>query len=694
MRMSRLFSQTLRDVPGEAELPSHQLLLKAGLVRPLSAGSYSYLPLARRALTKIEDIIREEMDAIGGQEITMPVVHPATLWQETGRWYQVGPEMARFKDRAERDMVLAMTHEEVIADLVRQEVRSYRQLPCLLYQIQTKYRDEPRARGGLIRVREFTMKDSYSLDADWEGLDAQYRAHYQAYFNIFQRCHVPVIAVRSDVGMMGGQLAHEYMYLNPIGEDTLVLCDRCGYAANRQVAAARLPAAAAEGAVAERTCGDPGHADHRGAGRAPAGAHGAHRQGRCFFMATMAGSDGEDDRERFVFAVVRGDSELNETKLANALGARDLRPAREEEIRAVGAQPGYGLAGRPAQRRPAGGGGRGHPAVPQPGRRRQLARLSPCATRNYGRDYTATQVTDLVMARDGDDCAQCDGVLRTSRGVEVGNIFKLGTRYTDALGAVFPRQRRQQQNRSSWARTASAAAGCCRASSKSTTTSAASAFRRASRPTTCRASRCCSAPRKWPRRRKGCTARRGRRGVEMLLDDRDATPGVKFNDADLIGLPLRLTLGARSLRQGGAELKARDSDDSRHRAAGQGGADPAGRGGPAAGGKPGAGCRSAVRRLARECGFGGNFLVRGPARPLAAHVPIQGPPQGRRQVLDSQGAGAVEFVQRLVVPAQAHQGGAPVVVGGGVLRVLLEYPLEMTQGRQRLTRRATDWRPS
>ena len=200
MRMSRLFSQTLRDVPGEAELPSHQLLLKAGLVRPLSAGSYSYLPLARRALTKIEDVIREEMDAIGGQEITMPVVHPASLWQETGRWYQVGPEMARFKDRADRDMVLAMTHEEVIADLVRQEVRSYRQLPCLLYQIQTKYRDEPRARGGLIRVREFTMKDSYSLDADWEGLDAQYRAHYQAYFNIFQRCHLPVIAVRSDVG--------------------------------------------------------------------------------------------------------------------------------------------------------------------------------------------------------------------------------------------------------------------------------------------------------------------------------------------------------------------------------------------------------------------------------------------------------------------------------------------------------------
>ena len=376
MRMSRLFSQTLRDVPGEAELPSHQLLLKAGLVRPLSAGSYSYLPLARRALTKIEDVIREEMDAIGGQEITMPVVHPAALWQETGRWYQVGPEMARFKDRADRDMVLAMTHEEVIADLVRQEVRSYRQLPCLLYQIQTKYRDEPRARGGLIRVREFTMKDSYSLDADWEGLDAQYRAHYQAYFNIFQRCHLPVIAVRSDVGMMGGQLAHEYMYLNPIGEDTLVLCGGCGYAANRQVAAARLPAAEAETPLPSEPVATPDTPTIEALAeflQVPT----ARTAKAVFFMATIAGGEGEADRERFVFAVVRGDSELNETKLANAIGARDLRPAREEEIRAVRGGAGIRLAGGLAGRRCAAGGGRVDSAVAQPRCRRQQARLPP-----------------------------------------------------------------------------------------------------------------------------------------------------------------------------------------------------------------------------------------------------------------------------------------------------------------------------
>src|SRR5512136_486206 len=224
-RMSQLFGQTLREAPAEAEIASHQLLLRAGFIRQLAAGVFSYLPLARRAMNKIERIIRQEMEAIGGQEITMPVVQPADLWKETGRWYQIDAEMGRFVDRAGRDMVLAMTHEEVIADLARKEVRSYRQLPLLLFHIQTKWRDDPRPRAGLIRVREFTMKDSYSLDADWEGLDRQYQAHYDAYFRIFGRCGLPVTAVSSDVGMMGGKQAHEFMYLSPAGEDTLLICD-------------------------------------------------------------------------------------------------------------------------------------------------------------------------------------------------------------------------------------------------------------------------------------------------------------------------------------------------------------------------------------------------------------------------------------------------------------------------------------
>src|SRR6476469_96005 len=246
MRMSKMFSQTLREAPSEAEVASYRLLLRAGFIRQLAAGIFSYLPLARRSMTKIENIMREEIGAIGGQELTMPVVHPADLWKETGRWYQIGSEMGRFVEKSGRDMALAMTHEEVVTDLVRKEIRSYRQLPQLPYHMQTKWRDDPRPRAGLIRAREFTMLDSYSIDADPEGLDRQYHAHYQAYFNIFRRAGLDVIAVGADVGMMGGSMAHEFMYLTPIGEDTLVLCAACGYAANRQVATFRKPLASPE----------------------------------------------------------------------------------------------------------------------------------------------------------------------------------------------------------------------------------------------------------------------------------------------------------------------------------------------------------------------------------------------------------------------------------------------------------------
>jgi prolyl-tRNA synthetase len=235
MRMSQLFSQTIRETPAEAEIVSHQLLLRAGFIRQLGTGIFSYLPLAKRSMTKIENIMRDEINAISGQEITMPVVHPAEIWQESGRWYQIGSEMGRFKDKNNHDMVLSMTHEEVIASLIRNEIRSYLQLPQLLYHIQTKWRDDPRPRAGLIRAREFTMKDSYSLDTDQAGLDKQYEAHFHAYQKIFKRCSLPTMAVKSDTGMMGGNIAHEFMYLSPIGEDTLMICDNCGYSANRQI---------------------------------------------------------------------------------------------------------------------------------------------------------------------------------------------------------------------------------------------------------------------------------------------------------------------------------------------------------------------------------------------------------------------------------------------------------------------------
>src|SRR5687767_14814797 len=230
-------------------MPSHRLLLRAGYIRQLGSGIYSLLPLGFRVTKRIEQVIREEIDRIGGQELEMPVVHPADLWRESGRYQKIGPEMVRFKDRGGRDMVLAMTHEEVVADLVRHVIRSYRQLPAIVYHFQTKFRDEPRSRGGLIRVREFTMKDSYSCDRDDAGLDRSYWLHYEAYTRIFDRLGLETIAVSSDVGMMGGSLAHEFMVLNPAGEDVLVLCAACDYAANRQVAVVPKPAPAAEEAL-------------------------------------------------------------------------------------------------------------------------------------------------------------------------------------------------------------------------------------------------------------------------------------------------------------------------------------------------------------------------------------------------------------------------------------------------------------
>ena len=236
MRMSHVFSRTLMEAPSGADSKGYELLLRAGFIQQLGAGIFSLLPLGLRSVRKIERVIREEMDAIGGQELLMPVINPADIWKETGRYYSIDKEMSRFQDRVGRDMVLAMTHEECVTDIARNEIDSYKRLPQLVYQLQTKWRDDPRPRAGLIRVREFTMKDSYSFDRDYDGLVKQYKAHYRAYFRIFSRCGLPTIAVGSDSGMMGGKVAHEYMYLSPIGEDTIIMCPECGYTANRQVA--------------------------------------------------------------------------------------------------------------------------------------------------------------------------------------------------------------------------------------------------------------------------------------------------------------------------------------------------------------------------------------------------------------------------------------------------------------------------
>jgi prolyl-tRNA synthetase len=558
MRMTAHFGQTLREAPADAEVASHQLLVRAGYIRQLGTGIWSYLPLARRAMDKIEDILRREMDRIGGQEMTMPVVHPADVWKRTGRWYEIGAEMGRLVDREGRDLALAMTHEEVVADIVRTSIRSYRDLPRLVYHIQTKWRDDPRPRAGLIRVREFTMKDSYSLDADWEGLDRQYRAHYQAYFDIFNRCGLPVIAVASDVGMMGGQLAHEYMYLSPIGEDTLLICDApgCGYTANRQIARFRKPPAEPQEPRAIEKVATPNMTTIAELARfldVPP----SRTAKAVLLVATVAATegDGRTDATRFVFAVVRGDMEVNETKLANALKARELRPATEEEIRASGAVPGYaspiGLkdvlivvddAVAASPNLVAGANEAGFHLL----------------NTNGGRDYSPNVVADIAAAADGSACPICGAPLRSSRGVEVGNIFKLGTRYTEAVGCAYLDRDGKEKPviMGSYGIGVGRLLACIAEEHHDEKGLA------------------------WPIAVSpyelhlvlvpGGAAREaaeklytelGAAGVEVLYDDREERAGVKFMDADLLGLPLRLTVGDRGLAKGGVELKHRRAKD-------------------------------------------------------------------------------------------------------------------------------------
>ena len=553
MKISQLFGRTIREAPADAQIASHQLLVRGGFIRQLGAGIFSYLHLARRSMNKLEAILREEMEAIGGQEVTLPVVHPADIWKRTGRWYGIGSEMGRFHDKNDRDMVLAMTHEEVVADLLRTEIKSYKDLPRLIYHIQTKWRDDPRPRGGLIRVREFTMKDSYSLDATWEGLDAQYEAHYRAYFNIFRRCGLPVVAVSSDVGMMGGQMAHEYMYLTPIGEDTILLCEECDYVANRQVARFRKPVPIAEEPRLIEKVATPGVSTIDSLAEF-LGLPTSRTAKVVLLVATV--TEGVEDVEKLVFAVIRGDMDVNETKLTNALGARDLRPATDEEIRAVGAVPGY--ASPVGLVRPTGVTVVVDELIPVSpnlvaGANESDAHLLNV---NYGRDYQADIVADIAAAEDGYPCPECGAPLHASRGVEVGNIFKLGARYSEAAGCAFLDEagREQPVIMGSYGIGVGRLLACIAEEHHDEFGLI------------------------WPMSVAPFQAHivvlHGNEdqaeelynelqaaGVEVLYDDRNERAGVKFNDADLIGIPIRLTVSKRAIESGGVEMKLRSSPE-------------------------------------------------------------------------------------------------------------------------------------
>jgi prolyl-tRNA synthetase len=547
MRLSHLFFSTLRDDPSDAEMPSHRLLLRAGYMRQLGAGIYSLLPLGFRANKRVEQVIREELNAIGGQEMEMPVVHPADLWRESGRYDAIGPEMARFKDRGERDMVLAMTHEEVVADLLRDVVRSYRQLPFIVYHFQTKFRDEPRSRGGLIRVREFVMKDSYSCDRDEAGLDVAYWAHHKAYTRIFERLGLEAIAVSSDVGMMGGSLAHEFMVLNAAGEDVLVICENGDYASNRQIAPTVAPEPAAEDLLPVQDVETPGVTTIDALATfldVPAA-----RTAKATFFVTGDG--------RFVVAIVRGDYEVNETKLVNATQAvGGLRPATLEEIRARGMEPGYGS---PI-------GASDSLVVVD-----ELAAKSPNLVAgankvgwhlrnvNVPRDFTPDTIADIANVREGDPCPNCGGSVILRNGIEVGNIFKLGTTYTAALGAEYLGEdgERHPIVMGSYGIGLGRNVACV-VEAHHDEKGIAWPEEVAPYPAHLVAIGGNKDPqvRETAERLYGVAEAAGA-DREILYDDREESPGVKLTDAELLGMPWILTVSPRSLAAGGVEVTNR-----------------------------------------------------------------------------------------------------------------------------------------
>ena len=553
MRLSKFFGQTLREAPSESDSASSQMLVRAGYVRQLAAGLYSYLPLAHRSLRKIEQILREEMDAIGGQEMCMPVVHPAEIWQESGRWYEIGDEMGRFQDRKGRELVLAMTHEEVVTSLCKSEIRSYRQLPQMVYHIQTKFRDEPRARGGLIRVREFVMKDSYTLDKDFEGLQSQYEAHSDAYHRIGARLGLNLVAVQSDPGMMGGKVAHEFMYISPVGEDSLAICEETGYASNLDVANFQKtpePAGAPEPLTRVHTPGQSTIAkvaDFCGVTTRQTGK-----------MVFYMGEFGPEDPPRLIAACVRGDMEINELQLRYAVKAQALRPAEAEEIIAAGCVPGYA-------------------SMCDIDRTKALLvvdDLIPESTNlivganehdwhytgaNYGRDFTADVIAPIALAYDGAPDPIDGKPLQVVRGIEVGNIFQLGTRYSSSMGATYTDEDGEGFPivMGSYGIGVGRALACVAeeySDDYGMDLPISVAPYQVVLVSLGRSGDVHEAAETLYHQLLAA-------GVEVLYDDRAVSPGVKFADADLRGIPLRCTVSSRSLKRGGAEFGRRRSND-------------------------------------------------------------------------------------------------------------------------------------
>ncbi len=545
MRWTRSLIPTLRDDPAEAEAISHKLMVRAGLVRQLAAGIYVYLPLGLRVLDRVNRIIREEMNRIGGQEITMPVLHPAELWQESGRWDVIGGEMFRLKDRNGRDMCLGMTHEEVIAWLAAREIRSYRDLPQIWYQIQTKERDEARPRSGVLRTREFLMKDSYTLDPDPAALEVSYTAHKEAYCRIFDRCGVSYVVVQSDPGMMGGSGSHEFMAPSAAGEDEVALCAACGYAANVELARG-VPSAPVLSDAKREEVATPGVRTI-----AELSARLEIDPAATIKSLVFIGADGP------VLALVRGDHALHERKLARALKA-ESRPAHPEEVaRHLGVAPGsVGPVGVRGARIIADESLReGRYVV---GANREGVHLTGVAP---GRDF-GCEWADLQVALPGEGCPSCGKPLRVERVIEIGNIFKLGTKYSVPLGATYLDERGQQQPivMGSYgigpARITAAAVEQRHDADGIVWPWAIAPFQVHLVPVAVKDAVQMAAAEEIYRDLRAA-------GFDVLMDDREERAGVKFKDADLLGIPIRVTVGNALAKEGVVELRQRSTRTDR-----------------------------------------------------------------------------------------------------------------------------------
>jgi prolyl-tRNA synthetase len=549
MRFSKAFLPTLKETPSDAVIPSHALMIRAGMVRQLAAGIYSELPFGWRAMQKAIAIVRQEMDAIGAQELYLPVLNPIEVWEETGRARDFGDEMFRLKDRKGRPMCLAPTHEEIICDLARSFVRSYRDLPQIWYQIQTKMRDEPRPRSGVLRARQFIMKDSYSLDVDQEGLDKSYELHAQAYRRIFERCGLSFFVVGASSGLMGGTGSQEFMVESPHGEDKVVLCNACDYAANLEVAVSRTapiqdppednPGAepkevpTPEKRTIEEVSGFLNVAPER-------------------LIKTLVFMTGPEQTQS-VMALVAGDDELNESKLMAALGGT-FRPAHPEEIKDLfGAEVGFlGPVNAPKM-----------PILADPRLQGGRNRITGANRDHYhitgvevGRHFQPDRWVDLRVVKEGEICVQCGAVLRVTNAIEIGHIFKLGTKYSSAMGAnVLDAEGHERP-----IVMGSYGIGIGRIIACAIESGHDNAGVIWPKPLAPYDIILIALNVREPEISKLAEALYGNlqtKGYEVLYDDREVSPGVKFNDADLLGIPWQVVVSPKSLAKGGVEIKER-----------------------------------------------------------------------------------------------------------------------------------------